>query len=258
MSQLSILSALVRGGMTPIAACAMGGNMMCESGMTANIAQRGMTTLTDVEYTAAADAGTIDFAHDAVGYGLCQWTYFTRKQRLLEYAKSMGTSVGDEGTQVNFCLKELRGEYPALWEYLTTAQDLYGAAARICREYERPAVNNIADRANAGNALYMQYGSQLDATAAGDAETAEDPSGADCSLSGAAGESAALMPGTVRTGDKTPEAEYLAALLESLGYDVLWDGLHVCLVDYQVKCGIDPDGICGEKTWRRLMGGDVL
>ncbi len=259
MSQLSILSTLVRGGMTPIAACAMGGNMMCESNMQADIAQRGMTTLTDAQYTAAADSGAIDFAHDAVGYGLCQWTYFSRKQRLLEYARSVGASVGDETMQVNFCLKELRGEYPALWEYLKTAQDLYGAAARICREYERPAVNNIADRANEGNALYMQYGSQLDAIAAGDAETVEDPSGADSSLSGAAGESTALMPGTVRTGDRTPEAEYLAALLESIGYDVLWDGLRACLTDYQRKAGLDADGICGEKTWRRLMGGgDVV
>ena len=253
MSQLSILTALVRGGMTPIAACAMGGNMMCESNMTANIVQLGMTTLTDAQYTAAADAGTINFTYDAIGYGLCQWTYYARKQRLMEYAKSMGASVGDETMQVNFCLAELRGEYPALWAYLTTAQDLYGAAARICKEYERPAVNNIADRANAGNALYMQYGSQLDATAAGDAETAEDPSGADSSLSGAAGESAALMPGTVRSGDKTPEAEYLAALLESLGYDVLWDGLRACLIDYQSKTGLDADGICGEKTWSKLL-----
>lgn len=253
MSKLTILTALVRGGMTPIAACAMGGNMMCESNMQADIAQRGMTKLTDAQYTAAADSGAIDFALDAVGYGLCQWTYFSRKQRLLEYARSVGTSVGDEGTQVNFCLAELKTEYRELWEYLKTTQDLYGAAARICKEYERPAVNNIADRANEGNALYMRYGSQLDAIAAGEAETAEDPSGADSSLSGAGGESPALMPGTVRTGDKTPEAEYLAALLESLGYDVLWDGLHVCLVDYQVKCGIDPDGICGEKTWSKLL-----
>lgn len=253
MSQLSILTALVRGGMTPIAACAMGGNMMCESNMQADIAQRGMTTLTDAEYTAAANSGAIDFAHDAIGYGLCQWTYFMRKQRLLEYAKSIGVSVGDETMQVNFCLAELRGEYPALWEYLKVAQDLYGAAARICKEYERPAVNNIADRANAGNALYMQYGSQLDAAAAGDAETEEDPSGADSSLSGAGGESAALMPGTVRDGDKTPEAEYLAALLESIGYDVLWDGLRACLTDYQSKTGLDADGICGKKTWSKLL-----
>ena len=253
MSQLSILTALVRGGMTPIAACAMGGNMMCESNMTANIAQRGMTTLTDAQYTAAANSGAIDFIHDTVGYGLCQWTYFTRKQRLLEYAKSIGVSVGDETMQVNFCLKELKTEARELWEYLMIAQDLYGAAARICKEYERPAVNNIADRANAGNALYMQYGSQLDATAAGDTETAEDPSGADSSLSGAAGESAALMPGTVRSGDKTPEAEYLATLLESVGYDVLWDGLRACLIDYQSKTGLAADGICGEKTWSKLL-----
>lgn len=254
MSQLSILSTLVRGGMTPIAACAMGGNMMCESNMQADIAQRGMTKLADAEYTAAADSDAIDFALDAVGYGLCQWTYFSRKQRLLEYAKSMGASVGDEETQVNFCLKELRGEYPALWSYLTTTQDLYGAAARICKEYERPAVNNIADRANAGNALYMQYGSQLDAIAAGEAGDAEiDPTGADSSLSGEAGESTALMPGTVRTGDRTPEAGYLSALLESLGYDVLWDGLRACLIDYQSKTGLDADGICGEKTWSKIL-----
>lgn len=254
MSKLTILTALVRGGMTPIAACAMGGNMMCESNMTANIAQRGMTTLTDAQYTEAADSGAIDFAHDAVGYGLCQWTYFMRKQNLLACAISMGVTVGDETMQVNFCLKELKTEYRVLWEYLTTAQDLYGAAARICKEYERPAVNNIRDRIAYANALYMQYGSQLDAIAAGDAETAEDPSGADSSLSEAAGESSRSLFGTVRDGDKTPEAEYLAALLESLGYNVLWDGLRACLVDYQVKCGIDPDGICGEKTWRRLMG----
>ncbi len=251
MSQLSILSALVRGGMTPIAACAMGGNMMCESRMQPDIAQHGMTTLTDAEYTAAADAGTINFAYDAIGYGLCQWTYYARKQRLLEYAKSMGASVGDEETQVNFCLAELKTEYRELWEYLASAQDLYGAAARICREYERPAVNNIADRVNAGNALYMQYGSQLDAMAAGDGS--EDPFAAANDSTAYEGDKSLSMP-TVRGGDRTPETGYLAALLANLGYDVLWDGLAACLIDYQVKCGIDADGICGEKTWRRLLG----
>lgn len=255
MSQLSILTALVRGGMTPVAACAMGGNMMCESNMQADIAQRGMTTLTDAQYTAAADAGTINFAYDAVGYGLCQWTYYVRKQRLLEYARGVGTSVGDEAMQVDFVLHELQteSEYRELWEFLKVTQDMYSAAGWICTRYERPAVINTFERVNAGNALYMQYGSRLDAIAAGDAETAEDPSGADSSLSGAAGESAALMPGAVRTGDETPEAEYLAALLESLGYDVLWDGLRACLIDYQSKTGLDADGICGEKTWTKIL-----
>mgnify|MGYP004466890785 CR=1 FL=1 len=252
MSKLTILTALVRGGMTPIAACAMGGNMMCESRMLSDIVQGDLScSAKSKQYTADVDAGRRTLADGSTGYGLCQWTLKSRQKKLYDFAKARGVSVGDETMQVNFCLAELRGEYPALWEYLTTAQDLYGAAARICKEYERPAVNNIADRANEGNALYMQYGSQLDAIAAGDG--GEDTSGADSSLSGGTGESAALMPDTVRTGDKTPEAEYLAALLENLGYDVLWDGLHVCLVDYQVKCGIDPDGICGEKTWSKIL-----
>lgn len=249
MSKLTILTALVRGGMTPIAACAMGGNMMCESNMTANIAQRGMTTLTDAQYTAAADSGAIDFAHDAVGYGLCQWTYFTRKQNLLACAISMGVTVGDETMQVTFCLAELKTEYRVLWEYLTTAQDLYDAAARICKDYERPAVNNIRDRIAYANALYMQYGDILTGK-----DTAQPPDALSPEAEADTAETAAPTLPTVRDTDHTPEAEYLAALLESLGYDVLWDGLRACLIDYQSKTGLDTDGICGEKTWRRLMG----
>ena len=249
MSQLSILTALVRGGLTPIAACAMGGNMMCESNMTANIAQRGKTTLTDAEYTAAADSGAIDFAHDAVGYGLCQWTYFTRKQRLLEYARSVGASVGDETMQVQFCLNELRTGYPRLWAYLQTTQDIH-CAGDICTDYERPAVNNIRDRIAYANALYMQYGDILTGK-----DTAQPPDALSPEAEADTAETAAPTLPTVRDTDHTPEAEYLAALLESIGYDVLWDGLHVCLVDYQVKCGIDPDGICGEKTWNKLLRG---
>lgn len=249
MSKLTILTALVRGGMTPIAACAMGGNMMCESNMQADIAQRGMTTLADAQYTAAADIGAIDFTHDAVGYGLCQWTYFSRKQRLLEYAKSMGVTVGDETMQVNFCLTELKTEYRVLWEYLTTAQDLYDAAARICKEYERPAVNNIADRANAGNALYMQYGDILTGK-----DTAQPPDALSPEAEADTAETAAPTLPTVRDTDHTPEAAYLKALLEKLGYDVLWDGLRACLTDYQRKAGLTVDGVCGAQTWRRLMG----
>ena len=247
MSKLTILTALVRGGMTPIAACAMGGNMMCESNMTANIAQRGMTTLTDAQYTAAADSGAIDFAHDAVGYGLCQWTYYTRKQALLDYARSCGVSVGDEQMQVQFCLNELRTGYPRLWAYLQTTQDIH-CAGDICTDYERPAVNNIRDRIAYANALYMQYGDILTGK-----DTAQPPDALSPEAEADTAETAAPTLPTVRDTDHTPEAEYLAALLESIGYDVLWDGLRACLIDYQSKTGLDADGICGEKTWSKIL-----
>lgn len=250
MSKLTILTALVRGGMTPIAACAMGGNMMCESRMLSDIVQGDLScSAKSKQYTADVDAGRRTLADGSTGYGLCQWTLKSRQKKLYDFAKARGVSVGDETMQVNFCLAELRGEYPALWEYLKAAQDLYGAAARICKEYERPAVNNIRDRIAYANALYMQYGDILTGK-----DTAQPPDALSPEAEADTAETAAPTLPTVRDTDHTPEAEYLAALLESLGYDVLWDGMRACLIDFQSKTGLDADGMCGAQTWRRLMG----
>lgn len=249
MSKLTILTALVRGGMTPISACAMGGNMMCESRMLSDIVQGDLScSAKSKQYTADVDAGRRTLADGSTGYGLCQWTLKSRQKKLYDFAKARGVSVGDETMQVNFCLAELRGEYPALWEYLKAAQDLYGAAARICKEYERPAVNNIRDRIAYANALYMQYGDILTGK-----DTAQPPDALSPEAEADTAETAAPTLPTVRDTDHTPEAAYLKALLESIGYDVLWDGLRACLIDYQVKCGIDADGICGEKTWTKIL-----
>ena len=253
MSELNILKLLVQGGMTPISACAMGGNMYCESTMESNIAQRGMTSLSDAEYTAAADAGTINFVYDAVGYGLCQWTYYTRKQKLLEYARAYGTSVGDETMQVKFCLEELRTEYASLWSYLQTAQGLYEAAARICKEYERPAVNNIQDRASAGNSLYMAHGSELESGEM-QAMTGElAMSNAQCAIEGANG-LPQISESSVSNASDYAAAKYASLLLESMGYNVVWLGLTACVKDFQQKNGLTVDGIIGEKTWTALLG----
>lgn len=246
MAILEILTALVKGGMTPVGACAMGGNMMAESGMKANIAQRGMTSLTDEQYTAAADAGTIDFVYDGVGYGLIQLTFYSRKAIYLNYAKSLGVSVGNEEAQVQFVLKELQSEYKSLWEYLKAAQGLYSAAARICLEYERPAVNNIQERADFGNALYMQYGATLE-------EVAKDINVPDNNVGNIDREPKAYIMGTVRYGDHTPEAAFLMAKLKEVGYDVLWEGLNNCVRDFQQKRGLTVDGIVGEKTWWEVL-----
>lgn len=88
---MSIYGALVRAGMTAAGACGLMGNMQAESGMKSNIVQRGMTALSDGEYTRRADAGEPDFIRDGAGYGLCQWTYWSRKQALLGFA---GTLTG--------------------------------------------------------------------------------------------------------------------------------------------------------------------
>ena len=146
MSNKSIYTALRAAGMTAEGACGLMGNMMAESNMRSNIAQRGMTSLSDAEYTRRADAGTLDFVHDAVGYGLCQWTYFSRKQNLLAFARSNGTSVGDEAMQVQFCIQELQREFRTVFQLLCSSSDLYKCARIVCIQYERPATNNVEAR----------------------------------------------------------------------------------------------------------------
>lgn len=146
MRAKEIYDLLRAGGLSRAGALGMLGNMGAESGLKENIAQRGMTKLSDEQYTAAADNGLLDFANDGVGYGLCQVTFRTRKAALMQFAKQCGVSVGNGTMQVEFALKELLEDYPALWQYLKETDDIDGASDRICKEFERPAVNNLLTR----------------------------------------------------------------------------------------------------------------
>jgi len=153
MIATEIYNILRAGGLSRAGALGMLGNMMAESSLKANIAQRGMTTMNDVQYTEAANEGRINFAHDGVGYGLCQWTFYSRKQALLDYARTYGVSVGDGQMQCNFCLMELREDYGKLFKFLCEAIDVEECADRICTDYERPAVNNFLTRRNFAKAF---------------------------------------------------------------------------------------------------------
>ena len=158
MSEQSIYNYLRAGGLSRTGVCAMMGNMAMESALiSTNVEDR--CTLSDAEYTQAVDSGAIsayDFARDKYGYGLCQWTLFERKAKLIAYAKGEGVSVGDEQMQCEFCITELENEaeWAGLYRYLCITENLAEATKRICSEYERPAYNNYADRINAAQKYF--------------------------------------------------------------------------------------------------------
>jgi hypothetical protein len=183
MSNKTIYDQLRAAGLTAEGACGLMGNMQAESSMQANIAQRGMTTLEDDVYTAAADRGMIDFVHDSVGYGLCQWTYFSRKQNLLLFAAASGVSVGDEDMQVQFCVKELREGFPNVWAVLTGSHDLYECARIVCLQYERPAVNNVDVRYRFAQDFFEHLAGGSDSDPAPDPQPAPSPQPAAVSAS---------------------------------------------------------------------------
>lgn len=276
MSGMSIYGALVRAGMTAAGACGLIGNMQAESGMKSNIVQRGMTALSDGEYTRRADAGELDFIRDGAGYGLCQWTYWSRKQALLRFARERGVSVGDEGMQVEFCLSELRGEYPALRRFLCETQDVRAAAERVCREYERPAVNNVDARAayaarfadmaaregwgsaaSSGVNPSVAYGDSSLYKGAEGAEEAGSAEGAGESA-GAGSAEAYWPPRMICEGMSGSDVAAAQALLRARGIECPAAGVfdaqtRAAVLTFQARRGLDRDGIAGGMTWGALL-----
>ena len=114
------------------------GNLYAESGLIPTNLQNSYEKklgYTDAEYTAAVDSGAYtNFAGDAAGYGLAQWTYSTRKANLHIFAKSAGKSIGDLETQLAFLIKELSG-YASLFASLKTAPSVRAASARVSVSY---------------------------------------------------------------------------------------------------------------------------
>lgn len=248
MSAQTIYNRLRGHGMTAAGACAMLGNMQAESGLKSNIVQRGMQSLSDEEYTRRVDAYPTSedtFIHDAVGYGLCQWTYWSRKKALVEYAHDIGKSVGDEEMQVDFCIGELKASYANLWSFLCTTEDTYEATSRICAEYERPAVNNIDTRYKFAMQFYDQFANTNNSEP--EKETQEEVK--TCTVE---------LP-VLKYGATSNSVWLAQILLNKNECNVKWtDGVFgnntlEKVKEFQHKKGIDADGIIGKITWAALF-----
>lgn len=122
---------------------ALMGNLYAESALKSTNLQNSYEKslgMTDSEYTAAVDNGSYTkFASDSAGYGLAQWTYSTRKKKLLAYVQNLGVSIGNETAQVGFCLSELASSYKTVYKNLKNATEIKAASDSVLTGYEKPA-----------------------------------------------------------------------------------------------------------------------
>lgn len=141
------------------------GNLYAESALKpGNLQNTGNKALgmTDEQFVAAVDSGEYSadkFIHDGYGMGLAQWTYYTRKQALLNYVKAAGKSIGDLETQLAFLLQEIKG-YTSVWNTLTAATSVREASDAVLMKYERPANQSESvqeRRAGYGQQYYDKY-----------------------------------------------------------------------------------------------------
>lgn len=140
------------------------GNIYAESALRSNNLQNAYETKlghTDATYTTAVDNGSYtDFVHDSAGYGLAQWTYYSRKQALLDYAKASKKSIGDYEMQLDFLYKELSGSYASVLSELKNAKTVLEASNAVLTKFERPADMGTAvqnKRASFGQKYYDKY-----------------------------------------------------------------------------------------------------
>lgn len=159
-------------GYTDAGAAGLMGNLFAESGLSANNLQNTGNTklgMTDAQYTAAVDAGTYaNFIRDGQGYGLAQWTYWSRKQALQEFMKAAGVSIGDKRKQCEFLTKELAG-YKAVLQTLKTAKTVKEASDAVLTGFEKPANQSDAvkaKRAGYGQGYYDKYAAKQTAAPA--------------------------------------------------------------------------------------------
>ncbi len=140
------------------------GNLYAESALRPNNLQNTYEKklgYTDDGYVSAVDSGKYaNFVRDSAGFGLAQWTYWSRKQALLNFAKSKGKSIGDLEMQLDFLWEELSEGYKTVLNTLKTATSVLEASNDMLFKFERPANQGESvqkKRAEYGQKYYDKY-----------------------------------------------------------------------------------------------------
>lgn len=147
----------------PYGTAGLMGNLYAESGLNPQNLQNSYEKklgYTDLEYTNAVDSGEYkNFTNDSAGYGLAQWTYWSRKVNLQNFAKDARKSIGDLGMQLDFLWKELQG-YKEVLETLKKATSVREASDSVLLKFEKPADQSEAvqkKRADYGQVYFNKF-----------------------------------------------------------------------------------------------------
>ena len=164
MNELVIHDYLRAKGLNEYGVAGLMGNLFAESGLNPRNLQNSYEkplSMNDNAYVTAVDNGTYtNFVYDKAGFGLAQWTYWSRKQNLLNFARAAGKSIGDLIMQLDFLWKELSESYPGVVSVLKSATSVLEASNAVLLNYERPANQSEGvqtKRAEYGQRYYDQF-----------------------------------------------------------------------------------------------------
>lgn len=151
----------------PYGVAGLMGNLYVESKLDPGLLQSSYARklgMTKEEYAKAVNEGTYtNFVHDGAGYGLVQWTYWSRKQGLLDYVKSKGVSIDDLQAQLEYLWQEIQ-TYKTVMTILKQTNSVSQASNIVTERYEKPADQSYEGklrRAQYGEKYYQLYAKPL-------------------------------------------------------------------------------------------------
>lgn len=259
--QQTIYNQLRKGGISEAGALGILGNLDCESNcepyrLQGDFSPYRTQSKAYVQNIMNGSISKAQFCDGRVGKFIAQWTYPTRQAALWDFWKARGGAIDNAAMQADFVLEELKG-YSQLLEFLKSTTDIFTACSRVCREYERPAVNNIDARFAAANRIKYEIDLNEWKGGGGDPEPQPQPTptpdpGVDHSLK-------------LRTTDchcsGWGEVFLLQAALLNRHYDIpqvdgIWmkgDETDIAVEQFQRDAGLVADRCVGKKTWVALL-----
>lgn len=143
------------------------GNLQAESGLIPHRVQGDFSNgyTESLSYTSKVDSGEIseyDFVNNGPGgggYGLAQWTFYSRKQALYDMYKTGYPSIGDVNLACAYLLYELKTSYTDVYADLILASSVRYASDSVLHNFEKPADQSESveiKRAELGLAIYEE------------------------------------------------------------------------------------------------------
>ena len=159
-----VWDALRKNGLSEIFTAAFMGNLYAESGLIPNNMENGYEgTYNDTSYTNAVNNKSYSrdsFINDSIGYGLAQWTYWSRKQGLYDATVARGISIADLSAQLSYLFTE--SEYKSTVSALNSLsasnkQNLDVCTETVCWTFENPGIPHMDTRKKAAKSYYETY-----------------------------------------------------------------------------------------------------
>lgn len=144
-------------GLNDFGVAGLMGNLYAESGLMPNNLQNSGNknfNLTDDDYVRIIDTDDKSYScvyngkkyygreaviYDGQGFGIAQWTFWSRKKYFLAFILAQGKSAGDLNMQLDFLMKELREGYIGVLNTLCNATSVLEASNEVLFRFERPA-----------------------------------------------------------------------------------------------------------------------